>query len=152
MFARAAELGFKRVAHAGEEGPPAYVTEALDLLDVDRIDHGNRALEDPLLVERLSRLNIPLTVCPQSNLRLAVIDDMRDHPIRLMLENGLKATVNSDDPAYFGGYINENFNALIDALALSREEIVQLVANAFEASFLPRGEVRRHLATLRALA
>jgi adenosine deaminase len=150
VFARAAELGFKRVAHAGEEGPPEYVTEALDLLGVDRIDHGNRSLEDPLLVERLSRMHTPLTVCPQSNLRLAVIRDMREHPIRLMLENGLKATVNSDDPAYFGGYMNENFHALIDALALTREEILQLAANAFDASFLPRSEVRRHLENLQA--
>ncbi len=142
-------MGLKRVAHAGEEGPPTYVAEALDLLQVDRIDHGNRSLEDPLLVERLSRQGTPLTVCPLSNLRLAVIDDMRRHPIRLMLENGLKATVNSDDPAYFGGYVNENFGALIDALGLTREEILQLSANAFDASFLPRGEVERHLSALR---
>jgi adenosine deaminase len=152
VFARAAELGFKRVAHAGEEGPPGYVTEALDLLGVDRIDHGNRSLEDPLLVERLSRIGMPLTVCPQSNLRLAVVADMRDHPIRLMLENGLKATVNSDDPAYFGGYINENFEALIDALRLTREEILQLVVNAFDSSFLPEREIQQHLATLNALS
>jgi adenosine deaminase len=152
VFTRAGELGFKRVAHAGEEGPPEYVREALDLLGVDRIDHGNRSLEDPLLVERLSRIGMPLTVCPQSNLRLAVVSDLRAHPLRLMLESGLKATVNSDDPAYFGGYLNENFEALIDAIDLSREEILQLVANAFNAAFLPERDIRQRLAELHALA
>ena len=148
VFEQAARLGLKRVAHAGEEGPPEYVYEALDALGVDRIDHGNRALEDPRLVARLVEAQVPLTVCPQSNLRLAVIPDMAAHPIRRMLELGLKATVNSDDPAYFGGYINDNFTALVDAVDLSREEILLLVRNSFESSFLDADSVRRHLAAV----
>lgn len=152
VFRQAAELGFKRVAHAGEEGPPEYVHEALDLLGVDRIDHGNRSLEDPALVARLAEIGMPLTVCPQSNLRLAVVKDMRDHPIRAMLEQGLKPSVHSDDPAYFGGYLNENFHALIDALDLNREEILQLVRNSFESSFLPRNDIDRHLDAVAAAA
>jgi adenosine deaminase len=145
VFARAAELGLKRVAHAGEEGPPEYVWEALDVLKVDRIDHGNRSLEDDDLIARLARKQIPLTVCPQSNLRLAVVKDMRDHPIRDMLGMGLKATVNSDDPAYFGGYVNDNFNALVDAVGLDADEIIELVRNSFEASFLDAADIQRHL-------
>lgn len=145
VFAAAAERGLKRVAHAGEEGPPEYVWGALDALGVDRIDHGNRSLEDPALVERLVGMQMPLTVCPQSNLRLAVVRDMADHPIRKMLDLGLKATVNSDDPAYFGGYINDNFNALVDAVDLQADEIITLVRNSFDASFLPDDEKRRHL-------
>ena len=148
VFDQAASLGLKRVAHAGEEGPPEYVHEALGALGVHRIDHGNRALEDPELVTELRRRNIPLTVCPQSNLRLAVVKNMSDHPIRRMLDLGLKATVNSDDPAYFGGYINDNFNALVDAVDLSRDEIIQLVRNSFEASFLDRQTKDRHLAAV----
>jgi adenosine deaminase len=138
----------KRVAHAGEEGPPDYVYEALDGLQVDRIDHGNRSLEDDALVERLVRDQVPLTVCPQSNLRLAVVKAMRDHPIRTMLARGLKATVNSDDPAYFGGYLNDNFNALVDAVDLQRDEILALVRNSFEASFLADDDRARHLAAV----
>ncbi|RPH97062.1 MAG: adenosine deaminase [Lysobacterales bacterium] len=148
VFAQAARLGLKRVAHAGEEGPPEYVYEALDGLRVDRIDHGNRSLEDDALVERLVRDRVPLTVCPQSNLRLAVVKSMRDHPIRTMLERGLKATVNSDDPAYFGGYVNDNFNALVDAVDLQRDEILALVRNSFEASFLADADRARHLAAV----
>lgn len=145
VFERAAELGLKRVAHAGEEGPPAYVYEALDLLEVDRIDHGNRSLEDDELVQRLAAERMPLTVCPQSNLRLAVIGDMSAHPIRRMLALGMNACINSDDPAYFGGYMNENFDAIIDATGLTRDEIFQLVINGFESSFLPRTEIEAHL-------
>ncbi len=145
VFARAGELGLKRVAHAGEEGPPEYVWEALDGLQVDRIDHGNRSMEDEDLVSRLARKQIPLTVCPQSNLRLAVVKDMSDHPIRDMLGMGLKATINSDDPAYFGGYMNDNFNSLVDAVDLSRDEIIELVRNSFEASFLDPAEIAQHL-------
>ena len=145
VFKRAGELGLKRVAHAGEEGPPEYVVGALDSLQVDRIDHGNRSLEDADLVERLAREQIPLTVCPQSNLRLAVIDDMANHPIRQMLAYGLKATINSDDPAYFGGYVNDNFNALVEAVGLGRGEILSLVRNSFEASFLDPESIDRHL-------
>ena len=136
MFAEAAKCGLKRVAHAGEEGPPEYVYEALDLLGVDRIDHGNRSLEDDALVRRLASEKMSLTVCPLSNLRLAVVDDMSRHPIRNMLALGLNACVNSDDPAYFGGYMNENFNALIDATSLTRDEVFQLTINGFESSFL----------------
>jgi adenosine deaminase len=152
VFKRAGELGLKRVAHAGEEGPPEYVYQALDGLQVDRIDHGNRSLENAALVDRLVREQMPLTVCPQSNLRLAVVDDMQDHPIRQMLKCGLKATVNSDDPAYFGGYINDNFNSLVDSVGLDRSEILALVRNSFEASFLDRESVSRHLEAVAAVA
>jgi adenosine deaminase len=152
VFGKAAALGLKRVAHAGEEGPPEYVYEALDGLQVDRIDHGNRSLEDAALVKRLARSQVPLTVCPQSNLRLAVVKDMRDHPLRTMLARGLRATINSDDPAYFGGYVNDNFAALIDAVELQREEILALVRNSFEASFLPPTDQARHLAAVDRLA
>jgi adenosine deaminase len=140
------------VAHAGEEGPPEYVLEALDGLRVDRIDHGNRSLEDPDLVGRLVRSQMPLTVCPQSNLRLAVVKDMREHPIRRMLAAGLKATVNSDDPAYFGGYVNDNFDALVDAVNLGAGEIVTLVRNSFSASFLDDQSIDRHLDAVQAVA
>lgn len=148
VFERAAELGLKRVAHAGEEGPPEYVYQALDGLQVDRIDHGNRSLEDPALVAQLRESQMPLTVCPQSNLRLAVVKDMRDHPIRDMLGQGLMATINSDDPAYFGGYINDNFNALVDAVDLQRDEIITLIRNSFNASFLPANDKARWCAQL----
>jgi len=151
VFARAAELGLKRVAHAGEEGPPEYVYEALDLLNVDRIDHGNRSLEDDALVQRLVNENMSLTVCPQSNLRLAVVDDMSEHPIRKMLALGLNACVNSDDPAYFGGYMNENFNALIDSTGLTRDDIFQLTINGFESSFLTEAEKQIHLERIEAM-
>lgn len=152
VFRRAGDVGLKRVAHAGEEGPPDYVYQALDVLQVDRIDHGNRALEDSVLVDRLVGEQIPLTVCPQSNLRLAVVADMKDHPIRQMLQRGLKATVNSDDPAYFGGYVNDNFNALVDAVGLNRDEILSLVRNSFEASFLDQESILQHLAAVAAVA
>ena len=152
LFEVARELGLLCVAHAGEEGPPEYVYEALDGLQVDRIDHGNRALEDPELVKRLVDSQMPLTVCPQSNLRLAVVKDMRDHPIREMLAAGLRATVNSDDPAYFGGYMNDNFNALVDAVDLSRDEIIELVVNSFKASFLEQGAIDKHVQNVLARA
>ena len=151
VFAAAGVLGLKRVAHAGEEGPPKYVYEALDLLKVDRIDHGNRSLEDPALIQRLADSQMPLTVCPQSNLRLAVINKMSDHPIRGMLELGLKACINSDDPAYFGGYMNENFHALIDHTGLTRDEIFQLTINGFESSFMTQPEKQVHLDRIRAM-
>jgi adenosine deaminase len=152
VFDRAGELGLKRVAHAGEEGPPEYVYEAIDGLRVDRIDHGNRALEDQALVGRLAELKIPLTVCPQSNLRLAVVKDLQDHPIQTMLGAGLRVTVNSDDPAYFGAYLNDNFDALVDAVDLSEDEIFKLVTNSFKASFLDKESKRRHLESVQALA
>jgi len=145
VFADAAKRGLKRVAHAGEEGPPEYIYEALDGLGVDRIDHGNRSLEDESLVQRLVAENMPLTVCPLSNLRLAVVDDLSKHPIRKMLALGLNACVNSDDPAYFGGYMNENFDALIDAMGLTVDEIFQLTINGFESSFLTPAEKQVHL-------
>jgi adenosine deaminase len=151
VFARAGELGLKRVAHAGEEGPPEYVYEALDLLNVDRIDHGNRSLEDEALIQRLVDEHMSLTVCPQSNLRLAVVKDMADHPIRKMLALGLNACVNSDDPAYFGGYMNENFDALIDAVGLTRDEIFQLTINGFESSFLSQEDKQTHLDRINAM-
>ena len=145
VFASAAALGLKRVAHAGEEGPPEYVFEALDMLAVDRIDHGNRSLEDDDLVARLVTEEMSLTVCPLSNLRLAVVDDLSAHPIRKMLSLGLNACVNSDDPAYFGGYMNENFAALIDSTSLTRDEIFQLAINSFQSSFLTPAEKQSHL-------
>ena len=152
VFAAAAERGLKRVAHAGEEGPPAYVREALDLLHVQRIDHGNRALEDPALVERLVREGMTLTVCPLSNLKLCVVRDLAAHPLKRMLALGLKATVNSDDPAYFGGYLAANWIAVAEALALTRDELVVLAKNSFTGSFLQPGEVAAHLAAVEAYA
>ncbi len=148
VFARARSMGLKAVAHAGEEGPPEYVREALDLLKVDRIDHGNRALEDAELTARLAREQMALTVCPLSNLRLCGVTDMRQHPLRRMLDAGLMATVNSDDPAYFRGYMNENFAAAQQALGLTREEIVRLAGNGFRAAFIDDAAKRRHLAEL----
>ncbi|HEX6640030.1 MAG TPA: adenosine deaminase [Thermoanaerobaculia bacterium] len=135
VFARARAEGLFAVAHAGEEGPPEYIREALDILKARRIDHGVRCLEDDALVERLVAEQIPLTVCPLSNIRLRVFDTMNDHPLRTMLQRGLKVTINSDDPAYFGGYVNENYVAVAEALQLTREELEQLARNSFEASF-----------------
>ncbi len=135
VFARVRAAGFRIVAHAGEEGPPEYVKDALDLLKVDRIDHGNRALEDNALVERLAREAMPLTVCPLSNLSLAVVKDLADHPLRRMLDAGLVATLNSDDPAYFGGYVNQNFRQTQSALNLTKDELALLARNSFTASF-----------------
>ncbi len=135
VFDDARDLGLRLVAHAGEEGPPEYVWEALDILGVERIDHGNRALEDDALVARLRDDRIPLTVCPLSNLALRVVDDLAAHPIRRMLDLGLLATVNSDDPAYFGGYINENFRRVAEGVDLSSAEIETLARNSFAASF-----------------
>ena len=148
VFAAAGERGLKRVAHAGEEGPPAYVWEALDLLKVDRIDHGNRALEDPALVARLVAEGMTLTVCPLSNLKLCVVDDLAAHPLKRMLDLGLKATLNSDDPAYFGGYLGRNWTETAQALSLSREDLVVLAKTSFSGSFLPEADVARHLAEI----
>lgn len=136
VFEKARKEGFLVVAHAGEEGPPEYVWEALEILKVSRIDHGNRSLEDTELVDELVRLKMPLTVCPLSNLQLKVVQELTRHPILEMLNKGMMATVNSDDPAYFGGYINENYLALTHALNLSKEQITQLAKNSFQASFL----------------
>ena len=148
VFERARELGLKLVAHAGEEGPPDYVWEALELLHVDRIDHGNRALEDAKLVERLRADEIPLTVCPLSNLKLAVVDQLRNHPLKRMLDAGLIVTVNSDDPSYFGGYINKNFTDIARSLNLSESDVVALARNSFTASFLPASEIRAFVAEI----
>lgn len=136
VFARAREEGYLLVAHAGEEGPPDYVWQALDILDVDRIDHGNRSLEDPQLVDRIREKGLALTVCPLSNLKLCVVFDMKAHPLKKMLDLGLKATINSDDPAYFGGYMTENYMAVVDALDLTRDDILALAHNGIDASFL----------------
>lgn len=136
VFDKVRQEGFLVVAHAGEEGPPEYVWQALQLLQVALIDHGNRSLEDPLLVDELVRRKMPLTVCPLSNLKLKVVKDMNNHPLAEMLAKGLMVTVNSDDPAYFGGYILENYRSVTHALNLSKEQIVQLVKNSFQASFL----------------
>ena len=148
VFAAAADAGLRCVAHAGEEGPPEYVYEALDLLKVDRLDHGNRSLEDDALVARLAASGITLTVCPLSNTKLCVVDDMTNHPIGRMLDLGLKATVNSDDPAYFGGYVNANYHALAAASIVNRDQIVTLAGNSFTGSFLGVEDVARHLAEI----
>lgn len=136
VFERARSLGLLAVAHAGEEGPPAYIEEALDLLHVQRIDHGVRCVEDPALVARLARERVPLTVCPLSNVRLRVFDRMSDHNLKILLDQGLCVTVNSDDPAYFGGYLQDNFLAVADGLGLSHVQLAQLARNSFEASFI----------------
>lgn len=148
VFAAAGELGLRKVAHAGEEGPPDYVAQALDLLAIDRLDHGNRALEDPHLVARLARAAMTLTVCPLSNLKLCVVDSLDDHPIGRMLRLGLRATVNSDDPAYFGGYVNDNYRALAATGRLDRDDFAALARNSFLGSFLTDHEVEPHLAAL----
>jgi adenosine deaminase len=154
VFQRARDMGLKLTCHAGEEGPPDYVYEALDILDVDRIDHGNRALEDPDLVTRLHTEDVTLTVCPLSNHKLRVVTDMRDHPIPLMLGYGLNATINSDDPAYFGGYVNDNFKALTRLGLIDRDDCVDLAINSVLGSFLPDmrkaellAEIEAHAAT-----
>jgi adenine deaminase len=137
VFERARQEGFLTVAHAGEEGPPEYIYEALDLLGVRRIDHGVRCEEDPALVDRLARERVPLTVCPLSNVKLCVYDRIEDHNIKRLLDRGLCVTVNSDDPAYFGGYVAENFLAVQRGLGLSKDDVTTLAANSIEASFLP---------------
>jgi len=148
VFERARVEGWKTVAHAGEEGPPAYIWESLDLLKVSRIDHGVRSLEDPALVARLRDERIPLTVCPLSNVKLRVFDDLRRHTLGKMLDEGLVATVNSDDPAYFGGYVGENFAAVAEALDLAPSALVMLARNSFEASFVDAAMRQRYLALL----
>ncbi len=146
VFAEAARQGFVAVAHAGEEGPPAYVRDALDLLGVRRIDHGNRAMEDPALVARIVREKIPLTVCPLSNQALKACPDLTVHPLKRMLAAGMVVTVNSDDPSYFGAYLNANFVAIQEALGLNRAEIATLGRNSFLASFLPDADKAAALA------
>ena len=140
VYARARSAGFAAVAHAGEEGPPAYIYEALDLLKVQRIDHGVRSEEDAALCRRLAQEQVPLTVCPLSNVKLRVFPRMEEHNLKRLLEMGLCVTVNSDDPAYFGGYVAENYLAVSQALGLGREDIVRLARNSFRASLLPEAE------------
>jgi adenosine deaminase len=145
VFARARAEGLAAVAHAGEEGPPEYIVEALDVLHVQRVDHGVRCLEDDALVDRLVADQVPLTVCPLSNVRLRVFPDLRHHNVGRMLERGLCATINSDDPAYFGGYIGDNYAATAAALALDRDQMIGVARNSFVASFLEPSERERHL-------
>ncbi|MGH8199325.1 MAG: adenosine deaminase [Steroidobacteraceae bacterium] len=152
VFARARQHGLLTVAHAGEEGPPAYIYEALDLLAVRRIDHGVRCEEDPALVQRLARDQIPLTVCPLSNVKLRVFGRMEDHNLKRLLQAGLRVTVNSDDPAYFGGYLLENYLAVERALGLTRQQLATLARNSIEGSFLDAAAKRRWLAAIDAPA
>lgn len=143
VYEAAGALGLRKVAHAGEEGPPEYIREALDVLGVERIDHGLRCMEDPELVERLVADRVPLTLCPLSNVRLRAIDTLEEHPLRAMMDAGLLCTVNSDDPAYFGGYVGDTFHAVHEALGLDRERLRTLARNSFEAAFLDHDEERR---------
>jgi adenine deaminase len=152
VFDRAGEMGLKRVAHAGEEGPPSYVHEALDMLNIDRLDHGNRSMEDIDLVHRLAFERMTLTVCPLSNLKLCVVKDVRDHPVPEMLRHGLHVTLNSDDPAYFGGYVNDNYRALAAAVGLTRDEVTLIARNSFEGSFLDDTSKAARIAELEAWA
>lgn len=152
VFARAREEGLHLVAHAGEEGPPAYIHEALDLLRVERIDHGVRASEDPALIERLKRLRTPLTVCPLSNVRLKVFARMEQHNLMQLLEQGLCVTINSDDPAYFGGYLLDNYIAVRDALGMTPQQAVQLAYNSLRASFIEESSRAYFVSQLKAVA
>lgn len=148
FFRAARDRGFRTTVHAGEEGPVTYVREALELLQVDRIDHGNACLDDPDLVRELAARRIPLTVCPLSNLRLQVVTDMARHPLKVMMERGLHVTVNSDDPPYFDGYVTDNLLACREALGLSPQEIVRLVRNGLEVAFVTEDERRAMLSRL----
>lgn len=148
VFKKARDEGFLVVAHAGEEGPAEYIWEALDLLKVNRIDHGNRCLEDPELTMRLAALKMPLTLCPLSNLELKVVKDLKDHPIVEMMNHNLLVTVNSDDPAYFGGYMNANYLSIANALQLSKKQITELVKNSFKASWLSEAEKEKQISKI----
>ena len=148
VFEEAARHGLHRVAHAGEEGPPEYIRQALDVLGVERVDHGVRCLEDPELTRRLRDGQVPLTVCPLSNVRLRVVPSMREHPAKRMLREGLRVTLNSDDPAYFGGYVADNFSAVRDGLDFGREDFRKVAENSFLASFLDEDEKRKLLEEL----
>ncbi|MFT5520872.1 MAG: adenosine deaminase [Enterobacterales bacterium] len=145
VFAQAKNMGLKLVAHAGEEGPPSYIEEALDILKIDRLDHGNSAMESEKLIAQLKQRQIALTICPLSNLKLCVVNDLSTHPLKAMLEEGLLATVNSDDPSYFGGYLIDNYLAIQEHLDLSEEQIVTLVKNSFIGSFLSAEEKSKYL-------
>ncbi|WP_347179416.1 adenosine deaminase [Roseofilum halophilum] len=148
VFDRARGQGFLTVAHAGEEGPPEYIWEAIELLKVARIDHGVRSPEDPKLMEWLKEHQIPLTVCPLSNIELGVFETLKQHPIKQLLDAGLNVSVNSDDPAYFGGYVQENFMAIYEALDLSQRDLYQLAKNSFLSSFLSESEKEEAIAKL----
>lgn len=148
VFARARHEGLLAVAHAGEEGPPSYIVEALDVLKVQRIDHGVRCEEDAMLMTRLARERVPLTVCPLSNVKLKVFERMEDHNLKRLLERGLCVTVSSDDPAYFGGYVLENYVALQEGLDLSKQQLAVLARNSFEASFLTQPQKQRWLTAI----
>ena len=148
VYEKARANGMRAVAHAGEEGPPEYIREALDILKVERIDHGVRILEDPALVQRVARERIPLTVCPFSNVRLRVVPELRMHPLKKMLDAGLVCTINSDDPAYFGGYAGDNFEGTAKALGLTGDDVLTLARNSFEASFITPEEKAAYLAML----
>lgn len=148
VFSEAAGMGLHRVAHAGEEGPPSFISDALDLLGAERIDHGVRCMEDPALVARLAREQVPLTVCPLSNVRLRVFDEMAEHSLKRMMDAGLLVTINSDDPAYFGGYLTDNYLAAADALNLTPADMVALARNSFRASFLEAEQKDAHLAQI----
>jgi len=151
VFAKARGLGLRAVAHAGEEGPPAYIREAIDLLHVERIDHGVRCDEDPALVAELARTQLPLTVCPLSNLELCVVDDLAHHNLARLLRAGVAVTINSDDPAYFGGYIGDNYRRTADALALTEAELIEVAEHAARAAFVPDARKAELLATIRAV-
>jgi len=148
VFQEATKQGYRKLAHAGEEGPPAYIWQALQVLQVDRIDHGNRALEDPALVSSLRDSQRPLTLCPLSNIQLKNVAHLEQHPLRSMLDQGLMVTINSDDPAYFGGYLNDNFLAVATALQLDKEQLLVLAGNSFTASFLEPQKTTQYLAQL----
>jgi adenosine deaminase len=150
VFARARELGLHVVAHAGEEGPPAYIWSALDTLHVERIDHGVQAIHDAVLMKRLTDSQIPLTVCPLSNLKLCVFKSLSDHTLGQMLDADLRVTINSDDPAYFGGYLNENYLQTFAALHLNAQQAYKLAANSIEASFAPEEDKHRWMHELKA--
>jgi adenosine deaminase len=148
VFRRARDAGFFLTAHAGEEGPPGYVWEALDVLGVARIDHGNHSVEDDSLMGRLARDQVPLTMCPLSNLRLRVVDDLAHHPLRRLMDRGIIVTVNSDDPAYFGGYVNQNYLAISAALGLERDDVAAIVRNGIRASLMTMPEKDKALADI----
>ncbi|CAL1692464.1 Adenine deaminase [Brevundimonas subvibrioides] len=152
VFAAAQAMGLKLCAHAGEEGPPEYVWEALDLLHIDRMDHGNRSMEDPALVRRIVAEGMTLTVCPLSNHKLCVVDDLKDHPVPEMLRQGIRVTLNSDDPAYFGGYVNENYRQLAVAVGLTREQLTLMARNSFAGSFLDDAAKAERIAEVEAYA
>jgi adenosine deaminase len=148
FFARCREMGFRVVAHAGEEGPAGYVRESIERLQVERVDHGNACVDDAALVAELARTRVPLTMCPLSNLKLRVVDSVAAHPLKRLLDAGLCVTVNSDDPSYFGGYVNDNYLACQEALGLARSDLVQLARNSFEAAFIPDAQRAAALARI----